>query len=73
MRNVTLTRTVEKDFLAGSDGAFYTPVEGVEAKCQWCGKWGHTVGLFHRERLYVRRTVLICHRHVFLGDETQTA
>ena len=56
MRTVTLTGTGEENFFVGSDGAYYTPVSGVEAKCRWCGRWGHPAGLYYREVLYTRRT-----------------
>jgi hypothetical protein len=49
MRTVTLTETDARDFLAGSDGAYYTPVVGVEARCRWCGRWGHPAGLYLRQ------------------------
>jgi hypothetical protein len=68
MRTVTLTETGERDYFAGSDGAYYTPVSGVEARCRWCRKWGHAAGLYYREVLYTRRTALVCGRHVQLDD-----
>ena len=68
MRTVTLTGTGEENFFVGSDGAYYTPVSGVEAKCRWCGRWGHPAGLYYREVLYTRRTALVCCRHVRIDD-----
>jgi len=64
MRTVTLTETEEEDFFEGSDGAFYTPVEGVEARCRWCRRWGHTAGLYYRQVLFTAKAVLVCGRHV---------
>ena len=68
MKTVTLTETGQKDFLAGSDGAYYTPVVGVEARCRWCRRWGHPAGLYHRQVLFSRRSALVCGWHVRLGD-----
>jgi hypothetical protein len=64
MRVVTLSETGERDFLAGSDGAYYTPVRGAEARCRWCRRWGHQAGLYYREVLFTRRNALVCGRHV---------
>lgn len=61
---VTLKETGERDFLEGSDGAYYTPVRGVEARCRWCRRWGHQDELYHRQVLFTRRTALVCGRHV---------
>ncbi|HJZ53951.1 MAG TPA: hypothetical protein VKE74_03290 [Gemmataceae bacterium] len=64
MKMVTLTETEAHDFLAGSDGAYYTPVVGVEARCRWCRRWGHQAGLYHRQVLFTRRAALVCARHI---------
>ena len=64
MKTVTLTETGVTDFFAGDDGAFYTPVERVEARC----RWGHLAGLYHRQVLYTRQVALVCSRHVFRED-----
>lgn len=64
MKTVTLTETGEADFYAGDDGAYYTPVAGVEARCDWCRRWGHPSGLYHRQVLFTRRVTLVCGRHV---------
>ena len=64
MKTVKLTTTESVNFFAGSDGAYYTPVEGVEARCRWCKKWGHQAGLFHREVLFKNGSVLVCGRHI---------
>jgi hypothetical protein len=61
---VTLMETGERDFLRGSDGAYYTPVRGVEARCRWCRQWGHQADLYYRQVLFTRRTELVCGRHV---------
>jgi hypothetical protein len=63
MSVVTLTETGEQDFFAGSDGAYYTPVHGVEARCRWCRRWGHQADFYHRQVLYTRGAVLVCDRH----------
>src|SRR5262245_27699338 len=73
MRAVTLTETGEKDFLAGSDRAFYTPVAGVEARCRWCRRWGHGTGLYHRQVLFIHRSELVCARHVRREDWEESA
>ncbi len=62
MKTVTLTTTDVANFFAGSDGAYYTPVGGIEAR--WCHKWGHHTGLYHREVLYTRGAALVCGRHI---------
>jgi hypothetical protein len=64
MKTVTLTTTEAANFFAGSDGAYYTPVGGVEARCRWCRNWGHHAGLYHREVLYKRGASLVCGRHI---------
>ena len=64
MKSVELLETGAPDFFSGSDGAYYTPVAGVEARCRWCRRWGHVVGLYHRQVLYTERTCLVCARHV---------
>ena len=64
MNVVTLMETGERDFLEGSDGAFYTPVRGVEARCRWCRVWAHQADLYYRQVLFTRRAALICGRHV---------
>ncbi len=64
MSVVTLTETGERDFYEGSDGAFYTPVRGVEARCRWCRRWGHQADLYYRQVLYTRRSAMVCGRHV---------
>ena len=61
---MTLAETPERDFFEGSDGAYYTPVEGVEAECAWCRRWGHLAGLYHRQVLFTARAALVCGRHV---------
>jgi hypothetical protein len=68
MRVVRLAETGERNFYEGSDGAYYTPVEGVEARCAWCRLWGHASGLYHRQVLFTRRVALVCGRHVRLDD-----
>ena len=68
MKVVTLTETGEDDFFEGDDGAFYTPVAGVEARCRWCRQWATAVGLYHREVLYTPRNALVCGRHVRRHD-----
>ena len=69
MSVVTLTETGERDFLEGSDGAFYTPVRGVEARCRWCRMWAHQAGLYYRQVLFTRRAALVCGRHVRREDD----
>lgn len=64
MKTVKLSETGERDFLVGSDGAYYTPVAFIEARCQWCRQWGHAVGLYHRQVLYSKRTSLVCEQHI---------
>ncbi|MDB5307091.1 MAG: hypothetical protein JWO38_1293 [Gemmataceae bacterium] len=64
MKTVTLMETEAIDFFAGSDGAYYTPIVGVEARCSWCAQWGHPAGLYHRQVLFTRRAALVCGRHV---------
>lgn len=64
MRKVRLVETDARNFWAGSDGAFYTPANRVEAVCAWCEKWGHQVGMYHRQVLFTRGGVLVCRRHV---------
>ncbi|QJW97904.1 hypothetical protein [Frigoriglobus tundricola] len=66
---VTLTETGERDFFEGSDGAYYTPVRGVEARCRWCRVWGHQGDLYYRQFLYTRRAKLVCGRHVQREDD----
>jgi hypothetical protein len=73
MRTVALTETGEQDFLAGSDGGYYTPAPGVEAVCDWCGRWGHPVGMYHRQELFKQGATLVCGRHVRLDGGLQTA
>lgn len=70
---VTLMVTGEKDFFEGSDGAYYTPVQGVEARCRWCREWGHQTELYHRQVLYSRRASLVCGRHVRREDDWRGA
>jgi hypothetical protein len=65
MKTVTLTETPEPDFFEGDDGAYYTPVGGVESRCRWCGRWDH---FYHRQVLYTSRTALVCGRHVRRDD-----
>src|SRR5262249_53741988 len=50
------------------DGAYYTPVAGVEARCRWCRRWGHAAGLYHRQVLFTDTTALVCGRHVRRED-----
>ena len=69
MKTVTMTETQEADFYAGDDGAYYTPVDGVEARCRWCRLWGHQDGLFHREILFTAQVALVCGRHVRRDDD----
>ena len=69
MRTVTLTATGEQDFYEGDDGAYYTPVRGVEARCRWCRRWGHQGGLYHRQVLYTTKVALVCGRHVRRDDD----
>jgi hypothetical protein len=64
MKTVTLTTTDVANFFSGSDGAYYTRVGGIEAKCRWCRKWGHHTGLYHRQVLFTRGAVLVCGRHI---------
>ena len=64
MTKVWLMETQARNFWAGSDGAFYTPVRRVEAVCAWCERWGHRVGLYHRQVLFTSGGVLVCRRHV---------
>ncbi|HVK15298.1 MAG TPA: hypothetical protein VM533_00020 [Fimbriiglobus sp.] len=71
MRIIELTETGEPDFLAGSDGAYYTPAPEIEAECDWCGWWGHPVGLYHRQELYRPGAALVCGRHVRLDGGLQ--
>ena len=59
MNVVTLMETGERDFLEGSDGAFYTPVRGVEARCRWCRVWAHQADLYYRQVLFTRRAALV--------------
>lgn len=73
MKMVTLTETEERDFFEGSDGAYYTPVSGVEARCRWCRRWGHQAGLYHRQRLFTRGSALVCSRHVRRDDWLERA
>jgi hypothetical protein len=68
MKVVNLTETEEDDFFEGDDGAFYTPVIGVEARCRWCRRWATSVGLYHREVLFTPHSTLVCGRHVRRGD-----
>jgi hypothetical protein len=68
MKIVTLTTTEAVNFFAGSDGAYYTPVGGIEARCRWCRKWGHHAGLYHREVLFTRGAILVCGRHIEWND-----
>jgi hypothetical protein len=68
MRTVYLTATEDENFFIGSDDACYTPVVGVEARCRWCRRWGHHVGLYHREVLFQGRTALVCARHIRRDD-----
>ena len=64
MKTVELSETGERDGLAGSDGAFYTRVTRVEARCHWCRRWAHAVGLYYRKVPSARRANLVCRRHV---------
>ena len=64
MKRIGLTATQARDFWAGSDGAFYTPVKRVEAVCAWCERWGHPVGLYHRQVLFTPGGVMVCRRLV---------
>jgi hypothetical protein len=73
MRTVTLTETGQADFYEGDDGAFYTPVVGLEARCEWCARWGHHAGLYHRQVLYTERASLVCGRHVRRDDQWRGA
>lgn len=73
MRTVTLAETEEPDFFEGSDGAYYTPVAGVEARCRWCRRWGHAAGLYHRQVLFTTRAALVCGRHVRREDRREAA
>jgi hypothetical protein len=66
---VTLMDTGERDFFEGSDGAFYTPVSGVEAQCQWCGQWSHQGKLYHREVLFTTEVALVCGEHIRREDD----
>ncbi|MBN9521978.1 hypothetical protein J0H58_26265 [bacterium] len=69
MKRVTLTETPEPDFFEGDDGAYYTPLHGVEGRCRWCFMWGLQHGLYHRQVLYTTRTALVCGRHVTRSDD----
>lgn len=69
MRMVTLAETGEPDFYEGDDGAYYTPVRGVEARCRWCRRWGHQASLYHRQVLFTTRVALVCGRHVHRDDD----
>jgi hypothetical protein len=73
MKTVTLTQTEERDFFEGSDGAYYTPVVGVEARCRWCRRWGHQAGLYHRQVLFTRRASLVCSKHILRDDWRESA
>ena len=64
MRTVTLSAGGPPNFLSGSDGAFYTPVRGIEERCHWCGRWGHIGDLYFRQVPGDRRAALVCGRHV---------
>jgi hypothetical protein len=69
MKMVNLTETPQADFFEGDDGAYYTPLAGVEERCRWCSLWGHQHGLYHRQVLYTSRTALVCGRHVRRDDD----
>lgn len=73
MKTVTLAKTEERNFFEGSDGAFYTLTQTIEAECSWCGRWGHAVGLYHRQVLFKKWSSMICSRHVRPDEEYQTA
>jgi len=73
MRTVTLTEAEEEGFFEGSDGAFYTPVERVEARCAWCRRGGHPAGLYFRQVLFTAEGALVCGRHVRREDWREVA
>lgn len=64
MQVVTLNATNVEGYLIGSDGATYTPADRVEARCRWCRRWGHAVGLYRRLAAPTGKPVLVCGRHV---------
>jgi hypothetical protein len=64
MKTIRLSKTDTPGYWAGSDGAYYGPVRGVEARCAWCRRWGHQVGLLYRHEPLTGRAALVCGRHV---------
>lgn len=73
MKTVDLSETGARDFLSGSDGAYYTPVSFIEARCHGCRRWGHGVGQYHLQVLFSKRRGLVYDRHIVgpLGEVGQ--